>query len=230
MWNSLFKSPLVTLWEYINQRKHFYSIISRSSLRSYQNFPKFLDSNETEKYQDFYMMKTLTTSTIFLVFPLIEVLEILFGWLTCPCFLSFLNQWKFFEREFQDNFGRVLSLENEFFPKIQAMRKKLLVFYVGLPTCILMSSILLENLSKNFTLVNAIFTLLSTVQLVPRSLLEDSKLILSCKILEESYTQVNSEFRIWLIHLQPRIHLMLQPPTECRFSVEFPYSTRIKEP
>ncbi|CAG7702921.1 unnamed protein product, partial [Allacma fusca] len=119
--------------------------------------------------------------------PIIQVAEIVTGWLTCKQMAEFINNWQTFETQFNTVFKDVYKYKLN----VRRFRDFLLIFYVILPALYFIQHqeyILSPELING----NKVFSTLLTFSVVIFSFLVDVKTLLMYRVVQENFRETKN--------------------------------------
>ncbi|CAG7818114.1 unnamed protein product [Allacma fusca] len=169
------------------------------SLQDYKNFPSFIrPQNDSECINGYNASQIELLDIIYgragaLFYQLVLIMELVFSWWTAKDFARFVNNWEIFRHKYEQQFDpsynnawRNITLN------LCRFKKKLLIVYTAIPVSFFIPVFALLNIKfSHWTQIT--FMISSTLQLIPRSLLEDAQMLFSYKILESCYIEVKKD-------------------------------------
>ncbi|CAG7832640.1 unnamed protein product [Allacma fusca] len=182
------------------------------SMVNYGEFPKFAEPRNGT-LSSFYsetqivFMKTVISLLVHGFHQIYQIVQIVFAWACVVELAEFLNSWTYYSSEFNNLFGHLsMSVEKCVLPGIRIFRRRLLLYYVAIPTFLLTPMFVFIG----FTVQGwgGLCILSIAIQLVPRALLEDSKCLITYKALQQTFAGIRQG-----IELTTKTNIALQPST-----------------
>ncbi|CAG7818112.1 unnamed protein product, partial [Allacma fusca] len=166
------------------------------SLIDFTRFPEFIQPINDSVCLNGYntgqikFMEVLFVKFGGIMFQMVAMTELFFSWWTGKDFARFLNNWSFFTEQFIQEFG--LSYTNAWKDsalQLRRFKKILLGIYAIVPTFFFLPLFTITSLQYN-DWTNVFVMIVLFLQIIPRSLMEDAKILFSYKMLQTCYLEI----------------------------------------
>ncbi|CAG7717674.1 unnamed protein product [Allacma fusca] len=173
-----------------------------TSLQDYKNFPSFIrPKNDSECINGYNTSQIELLEILFgrvgaLLYQLVAFMELVFSWWTAKDFARFVNNWQFFRQNYEQQFHPYPNNAwHNIARNLRRFKKKLFIIYTAIPALFFIPVFALTSISY-LHWANVAFLISSTVQIIPRSLLEDVKMLFSYKILQLFYIEIQKDIAV----------------------------------
>ncbi|CAG7724627.1 unnamed protein product [Allacma fusca] len=173
-----------------------------TSLQANKTFPSFIrPQNDSDCINGYNASQIELLDFLFgkveaLLYQLVTTMELVSSWWTAKDFARFVNNWQFFRQKYEQQFNP--SYNNAWHNIVLNLRhfkKKLLIIYTTIPVLFFIPVFALSHANDSHW-INIIVLIASTMQLIPRSLLEDAKMLLSYKILQSYFIEIQNDIAV----------------------------------
>ncbi|CAG7818113.1 unnamed protein product [Allacma fusca] len=197
IWHVILNAVFITMGVLFTINVVFANKFFTESLYMYVDFPKFIQPQNQSLCLEGYNVNQIKFLKIVFVkiantcFELLVFLEFAFSLGSAKSFAKFLNNWGIFMKKFEKEFCR-LHFDAVFMITVHIRRfKKILFIIYAIVSVLLFIPFNFSNIYQR-KWDNMTFTVVSFLQFIPRSLMEDLKALVSYKTLEVSYLEVGN--------------------------------------